>query len=81
MTNFAIDIQGLNKTYRPKGKGQSAEKVALRDVSLQIPKGSIFGLLGPNGAGKSTIISAAPKPRLVWFPKNSISIRFSRLPS
>lgn len=57
MTNFAIDIQGLNKTYRPKGKGQSAEKVALRDVSLQIPKGSIFGLLGPNGAGKSTIIN------------------------
>jgi len=57
MTNFAIDIQGLNKTYRPKGKGQAAEKIALRDVNLQIPKGSIFGLLGPNGAGKSTIIN------------------------
>lgn len=57
MTNFAIDIQGLNKTYRPKGKGQAAEKIALRDINLQIPKGSIFGLLGPNGAGKSTIIN------------------------
>lgn len=57
MTNFAINIQGLNKTYRSKGKGQGIEKIALRDVSLQIPKGSIFGLLGPNGAGKSTIIN------------------------
>ncbi len=57
MTNFAIDIQGLNKTYRPKGKGRSGEKIALRDINLQIPKGSIFGLLGPNGAGKSTIIN------------------------
>ncbi len=57
MTDLAIDIRDLNKTYRPRGKGRSAEKIALRDVSLQIPKGSIFGLLGPNGAGKSTIIN------------------------
>ncbi|MFN3828269.1 MAG: ABC transporter ATP-binding protein [Micavibrio sp.] len=57
MTNYAIDIKGLQKTYRPRKKGQGAEKVALRDVDLQIPQGSIFGLLGPNGAGKSTIIN------------------------
>lgn len=52
----AIDIQKLNKTYKPDGKKGEA-KIALRDVDLSIPQGSIFGLLGPNGAGKSTMIN------------------------
>jgi len=54
LTN-AIEIQGLEKTYKPSGK--APEKVALTGVDLSIPRGSIYGLLGPNGAGKSTIIN------------------------
>ncbi|WP_053406196.1 ABC transporter ATP-binding protein [Persicobacter sp. CCB-QB2] len=43
-----IEIEQVNKRF--------ADHQALTDLSLTVPKGSIFGLLGPNGAGKSTLI-------------------------
>jgi len=51
----AVEIKGLSKTYR--GSKGSKPKEALKDINLNIPRGSIFGLLGPNGAGKSTLIN------------------------
>jgi len=43
-----IRIHHLNKTY--------GSRVAVHDLSINIPQGEIFGLLGPNGAGKTTTI-------------------------
>ena len=43
-----IECKGICKRF--------GEKVALDNVSVDIPKGQIFGLLGPNGAGKTTLI-------------------------
>lgn len=47
-----IKLIGLNKVY---GKGSDAVH-ALRDVSLHVPQGKIFGVIGASGAGKSTLI-------------------------
>ena len=51
----AVETVDLCKTYRADG-GQPPKR-ALKDVTLNIPRGSFFGLLGPNGAGKSTLIN------------------------
>ena len=47
MTNF-IEINNVSKTY--------GNYKALNNISIRVPKQSIYGLLGPNGAGKTTLI-------------------------
>lgn len=48
MAENTIEIRGVGKRY--------ADHVAVRDLSLFVPKGAVYGLLGPNGAGKTTTI-------------------------
>src|SRR5438874_13774085 len=48
MTDTAIDVRGLRKSYG------SVE--AVRGVDITIATGEVFALLGPNGAGKTTIV-------------------------
>lgn len=43
-----LKVENITKTY--------ANHVALDNVSLSVPRGSIYGLLGPNGAGKTSLI-------------------------
>lgn len=48
MTDIFLSAKHIVKRF--------AEHTALDDVSIDVPKGCIFGLLGPNGAGKTTLI-------------------------
>ncbi len=44
-----LSINGISKAY---GRIQ-----ALKNVSYEVPEGSVFGILGPNGSGKTTMLS------------------------
>ena len=50
MTEFAIEAHDIVKTFN------DGKFTALGGVSLQVPKGQVFGLLGPNGSGKTTMV-------------------------
>jgi len=46
--DIAIDVHGLTKAF--------GSRVVVRDLSMQVKKGTIYGFLGPNGSGKTTTI-------------------------
>ena len=48
MNDKAIVLKGIRKAF--------AGHVAVKDLSLEVPRASVFGLLGPNGAGKTTTL-------------------------
>ncbi len=45
---IAIDVKGLTKSFDGR--------TVVRDLSMQVKRGSIYGFLGPNGSGKTTTI-------------------------
>jgi ABC-2 type transport system ATP-binding protein len=48
MKEIAIDVDGLTKSFDGR--------VVVKDLTMQVPKGEIYGFLGPNGSGKTTTI-------------------------
>jgi ABC-2 type transport system ATP-binding protein len=54
MTDAAVAIQGLTKIFPVPLHRHSI--IAVRDLSLRVEPGEVYGLLGPNGSGKSTTL-------------------------
>jgi general nucleoside transport system ATP-binding protein len=49
LSDFAIELKGISKAFGPVQ--------ANKDISIQVPSGTIHGIIGENGAGKSTLMS------------------------
>ena len=64
-----IELKHVSKTY---DSGANGGVDALKDVSLTIEDGDIYGIIGMSGAGKSTLMSVdLPAPEKPMIPKIS----------
>src|SRR5689334_9561557 len=57
MSRSIVEFQKVCKTYRTGWLRRRAIH-ALRDVTIAVPRGCVFGLLGPNRAGKTTLVKS-----------------------
>ena len=56
-SQFAVECENLGRIYTSRhGLGKKHRTVALEGLTLNIPRGVVFGVLGPNGAGKTTLV-------------------------
>lgn len=56
MSEFALELAGVEKTYNP---GQSGAVRVLRGATLEVARGEVVALVAPSGAGKSTLLHIA----------------------
>ena len=75
MSEFAVDAQNVSKRFMRhldkrqtikerivRGRSKNTQDFwAVKNVSLQVPKGSVYGLIGHNGSGKSTMLKLITK--------------------
>jgi len=47
-SDIAIEVEGLTKSF--------GNNIVVRDLSMRVKRGTIYGFLGPNGSGKTTTI-------------------------
>src|SRR5690349_19407646 len=55
-TEAVLEIRDLSVVYRASGRGQ-ADRQAVKNLTLKVRRGEVFGFLGPNGAGKTTTMN------------------------
>lgn len=55
---YALELRGLQKTFRTRSFGRGPRVHALNGLDLSVPTGTVHALLGPNGAGKTTTVRA-----------------------
>ncbi len=56
MTDYAVELRDVSKTYSSKRKNKDEEVNAIVGMDLTIPPGKFFTLLGPSGCGKTTTL-------------------------